>query len=100
MQRFSNCGCPSAFSERGRVSRAFRHRKLFFFLPQPSLRSSPFINRRVGLFSLCKLKMPPSSSISPTGPPSEDRYVYQHNRDLGRQVAVSEGKLQHRILQT
>ncbi|GFR11365.1 hypothetical protein TNCT_713961 [Trichonephila clavata] len=47
------------------------------------------------IFSDLIVKMPPSSSISPTGPPSEDRSVYQHIRDLERQVvALSEGKLQ------
>ncbi|GFQ90991.1 DUF4817 domain-containing protein [Trichonephila clavata] len=46
------------------------------------------------IFSDLIVKMTPSSSISPTGPPSEDRSVYEQIRDLERQVALSEGKLQ------
>ncbi|GFQ66382.1 hypothetical protein TNCT_109131 [Trichonephila clavata] len=48
--------------------------------------------------------MLPSSSVSPSGCPSEDRSnipthealddAYQHIRDLERQVALSDGKLQ------
>ncbi|GFR09926.1 uncharacterized protein TNCT_9931 [Trichonephila clavata] len=46
------------------------------------------------IFSDLIVKMTPSSSISPTGPPSEDRSVNEQIRDLERQVALSEGKLQ------
>ncbi|GFR09015.1 hypothetical protein TNCT_18371, partial [Trichonephila clavata] len=46
------------------------------------------------IFSDLIVKIPSSSSIFPTGLPSEDRSANQHIRDLERQVAVSEGKLQ------
>ncbi|GFS62967.1 uncharacterized protein TNCV_2054441 [Trichonephila clavipes] len=56
------------------------------------------------IFSGLVVKRLPSSSVSPSGPPTEDRSnapthealdnVYQHIRDLERQVALSEGKLQ------
>ncbi|GFV28463.1 hypothetical protein TNCV_3984141 [Trichonephila clavipes] len=56
------------------------------------------------IFSGLVVKMLPSSSVSPSGPPTEDRSnapthealdnAYQHIRDLKKQVALSEGKLQ------
>ncbi|GFX07858.1 hypothetical protein TNCV_4161271 [Trichonephila clavipes] len=56
------------------------------------------------IFSGLVVKKLPSSSVSPSGPPTEDRSdapthealdnAYQHIRDLEKQVALSEGKLQ------
>ncbi|GFV89271.1 hypothetical protein TNCV_286041 [Trichonephila clavipes] len=56
------------------------------------------------IFSGLVVKKLPSSSVSPSGPPTEDRSnapthealdnAYQHIQDLEKQVALSEGKLQ------
>ncbi|GFT04685.1 retrovirus-related Pol polyprotein from type-1 retrotransposable element R1 [Trichonephila clavipes] len=56
------------------------------------------------IFSGLVVKKLPSSSVSPSGPPTEERSdaptlealdnAYQHIRDLEKQVALSEGKLQ------
>ncbi|GFT25349.1 hypothetical protein TNCV_181862 [Trichonephila clavipes] len=56
------------------------------------------------IFSGLIVKKLPSSSVFPSGPPTEDRSdalthealdnAYQHIRDLEKQVALSEGKLQ------
>ncbi|GFX34529.1 CCHC-type domain-containing protein [Trichonephila clavipes] len=56
------------------------------------------------IFSGLVVKKLPSSSVSPSGPPTEDSSdapthealdnAYQHMRDLEKQVALSEGKLQ------
>ncbi|GFY69487.1 hypothetical protein TNIN_308831 [Trichonephila inaurata madagascariensis] len=56
------------------------------------------------IFSDLLVKKLPSSSVFPSGPPTEDRSnvpthealgdAYQHIRDLEKQVALSEGKLQ------
>ncbi|GFS61556.1 CCHC-type domain-containing protein [Trichonephila clavipes] len=53
------------------------------------------------IFSGLVVKKLPSSSVSPSGPPTEDSSdaptldnAYQHIRDLEKQVALSEGKLQ------
>ncbi|GFU99792.1 hypothetical protein TNCV_506131 [Trichonephila clavipes] len=49
------------------------------------------------IFSGLVVKKLPSSSVSPSGPPTEDRSMdnaYRHIRDLEKQVALSEGKVQ------